>query len=135
LGAKVTAVNYLRAREFREKFKAVWHKTLITNELDAIVAPTTPMTATRIGEETVSIGGEARPIRALLLRLNQPANFVGVPAISVPCGLSREKLPVGLQLIGDWTEEAQLLEIGARLGCELAFQSRPDLKFAIGTSS
>jgi aspartyl-tRNA(Asn)/glutamyl-tRNA(Gln) amidotransferase subunit A len=130
MGTKVTAVSYLRAREFREEFKAVFHETLATNEIDALVAPTTAIAAPRIGEETVSIGGKHYPTRALLLRLNRPANLAGVPAISVPCGLTREKLPVGLQLIGDWTEEARLLEIAGRFERELAFVIRPDLKFA-----
>jgi aspartyl-tRNA(Asn)/glutamyl-tRNA(Gln) amidotransferase subunit A len=130
MGTKVTAVNYLQAREFREKFKAVFHATLAANEIDALLAPTTPIAAPRMGEVTVSIGGKNHPIRALLLKLNRPANFVGVPAISVPCGLTSEKLPVGLQVIGDWTDEALLLEIAGRFERELALVLRPDLKFA-----
>ena len=130
MGSKVTAVSYLKAREFREKFKAVFHETLAANEIDALVTPTTPIAAPPIGEETVSIGAASHPVRALLLRLNRPANLVGAPAISVPCGLTKEGLPVGLQLIGDWTEEARLLEIAARFERELAFAVRPDLRFA-----
>jgi aspartyl-tRNA(Asn)/glutamyl-tRNA(Gln) amidotransferase subunit A len=130
MGGKVTAVGYLRALEFREKFKAAFHETLAANEIDALVTPTTPIAAPRIGEETVSIGAENHPVRALLLRLNRPANLVGAPAISVPCGLTRDGLPVGLQLIGGWTEEARLLEIAARFERELALAVRPNLKFA-----
>jgi len=130
LGSKVTAVSYLRAREFREKFKAAFHETFAANELDALVTPTTPIAASRIGEETVSIGGKSHPVRALLLRLNRPANLVGAPAISVPCGLTRDKLPVGLQLIGDWTEESLLLEIASRFERESVFAVRPDPRFA-----
>jgi len=130
MGTKVTAVNYLQAREFREKFKAVFHETLAANEIDALVAPTTPIAAPRAGEDTVLIGTESHPIRPLLLKLNRPANLAGVPAISVPCGLTRERLPVGLQLIADWTEEARLLEIAGRFEHEFALVIRPDLKFA-----
>lgn len=130
MGSKVTAVSYLKAREFRDKFKAVFHETLAANGIDALVTPTTPVAAPRIGEETVSIGARNHPVRALLLRLNRPANLVGAPAISMPCDLTRDGLPVGLQLIADWTEEARLLEIAARFERELAFAHRPDLKFA-----
>jgi aspartyl-tRNA(Asn)/glutamyl-tRNA(Gln) amidotransferase subunit A len=111
LGSKVTAVRYLQAREFREKFKGLFHETMSANGIDALVAPTTPIAAPKIGEETVHIAGSEYPVRALLLRLNRPANLVGVPAISVPCGLTKNGLPLGLQIIGDWTDESLLLEI------------------------
>ncbi|MEQ1473373.1 MAG: amidase family protein, partial [Candidatus Acidiferrum sp.] len=47
--------------------------------------------------------------RALLLRLNRPANLAGVPAISVPCGFTSAGLPVGLQFIGSANGEDALL--------------------------
>jgi aspartyl-tRNA(Asn)/glutamyl-tRNA(Gln) amidotransferase subunit A len=126
LGTKVTAVRYLQAREFREKFKGLFHETMSANGIDALVAPTTPIAAPKIGEETVRIKGSDYPVRALLLRLNRPANIVGVPAISVPCGLTKTGLPVGLQFIGDWADEALLLEIAR--GFERAFPltARPE---------
>jgi aspartyl-tRNA(Asn)/glutamyl-tRNA(Gln) amidotransferase subunit A len=43
------------------------------------------------------------------LRLTFPGNLSGLPAISIPCGFSSEKLPIGLQLIGRRLEEATLL--------------------------
>jgi Asp-tRNA(Asn)/Glu-tRNA(Gln) amidotransferase A subunit family amidase len=43
--------------------------------------------------------------------MNRPANFTGHPAISVPCGFTRDKLPVGLQLIGPKFDESKLLRI------------------------
>jgi aspartyl-tRNA(Asn)/glutamyl-tRNA(Gln) amidotransferase subunit A len=113
MGTKVSAVTYLRALELREKFIAKFHEMLASNEIDALVAPTTPITATRIGEESVAIDGKDHLTRALLLRLNRPANLAGVPAISVSCGFTKEGLPVGLQFIGCVGQEALLLEIAA----------------------
>ena len=110
-GTKVPAVAYLQALELRDQFIAAFHVILQEEELDALVVPTTPITATRVGEESVAIKGSIHPTRALLLRLNRPANLAGVPAISVPCGLTENGLPVGLQFIGAVTEELLLLEL------------------------
>ena len=110
-GTKVPAVAYLQALELRDQFIAAFHVILQEEELDALVVPTTPITATRVGEESVAIKGSSQPTRALLLRLNRPANLAGVPAISVPCGLTENGLPVGLQFIGAVTEELLLLEL------------------------
>ena len=110
-GTKVPAVAYLQALELRDQFIAAFHVILEEEELDALVVPTTPITATRVGEESVAIKGSSHPTRALLLRLNRPANLAGVPAISVPCGLTENGLPVGLQFIGAVTEELLLLEL------------------------
>ena len=70
----------------------------------AIVAP-------RIDEKEVKIGRSKEIVRAALLRLTFPGNLSGLPAISLPCGFSAEKLPIGLQLIGRAFDEAALLRV------------------------
>jgi aspartyl-tRNA(Asn)/glutamyl-tRNA(Gln) amidotransferase subunit A len=125
LGAKVTAVDYLRAREFREKFKVLFHEALREAGVDALVVPTTPIAAPRIGEESSTIDGKAHATRALLLRLNRPANLIGVPAISIPCGMTSAGLPVGLQFIAGFANEALLLEIAQGFEAECGFHARP----------
>jgi aspartyl-tRNA(Asn)/glutamyl-tRNA(Gln) amidotransferase subunit A len=128
LGTKVTAVEYLNAMALREKFKAQMLEVFTANELDALVVPTTPITALCIGEDSIVIKGDAYPARALLLRLNRPANLAGVPAISVPCGLSKEGLPIGLQFIAAWKDEALLLAIAREFERRCNFTARPNLK-------
>jgi len=127
IGANVTAVDYLRARDMREKFKEQLLEVFTSNDLDALVVPTTPITATRIGEDSVLVNGTSYPTRALLLRLNRPANLAGVPAISVPCGLTKNGLPIGLQFISQWTEEALLLEIARSFEHACPLNSHPNL--------
>ena len=127
MGEKVTAVDYLKAMELREKFIAGFHLALLENEVDVIVAPTTPIIAPRIDEEKISIGGVEHNTRALLLRNNRPANLGGVPAISVPCGLTRQGLPAGLQLMAGVTDELLLLEIAARFEQASPLNARPKL--------
>jgi aspartyl-tRNA(Asn)/glutamyl-tRNA(Gln) amidotransferase subunit A len=110
MGAKVSAVAYLQARTQREKFKSSLLEVLSAHELDALVVPTTAIPAPKSGEDSVTIRGAVYSTRALLLRLNRPANLAGVPAISVPCGKTKAGMPIGLQFIAGWTEEALLLQ-------------------------
>jgi aspartyl-tRNA(Asn)/glutamyl-tRNA(Gln) amidotransferase subunit A len=125
MGTKVPAVAYLQALELRDQFIAAFHVILQEQELDALVVPTTPITATRVGEESVTIQGGNHATRALLLRLNRPANLAGVPAISVPCGLAENGLPVGLQFIGAVTDELLLLELARNFERACPLGARP----------
>jgi aspartyl-tRNA(Asn)/glutamyl-tRNA(Gln) amidotransferase subunit A len=109
-GHEMRAVDYLRSvakrREVEEDFSAAFE------HVDAILAPTSPIPAPRIGESGVRIAGQRETaVRAELLRFSRPANLTGQPAMSVPCGFTREGLPVGLQLIGPKWGEARLLSI------------------------
>ncbi len=109
LGRKVLAADYLHAldvkREITQEFDAVFEN------VDAILAPTLPIAAPRIGEKDVVIGGRKETVRSALVRLNRPANLTGHPAISIPCGFTRSGLPIGLQLIGPYRSESRLLSI------------------------
>jgi aspartyl-tRNA(Asn)/glutamyl-tRNA(Gln) amidotransferase subunit A len=77
-------------------------------EVDALVGPTAPTPAFKLGEKTED---------PLAMYLNDvftiPAPLAGVPALSVPCGFSAAGLPIGLQLTGRPFDEATLFRIGA----------------------
>jgi len=109
-GHDLRAVDYLRGvakrREIEEDFAAAFE------HVDVILAPTSPIPAPPIGASEVRVAGERETaVRAELLRLTRPANLTGQPAISIPCGFTREGLPVGLQLIAPKWAEARLLSI------------------------
>ena len=127
MGEKVSALEYLRALDLREKFIAGFHLALLENEVDALVTPTTPIAAPLIGEENVSIAGKDRSTRALLLRLNRPANLGGLPAISVPCGLTPSGLPAGLQFLTGVNGESLLLDLASRFEQSHPLNAHPDL--------
>jgi aspartyl-tRNA(Asn)/glutamyl-tRNA(Gln) amidotransferase subunit A len=110
-GTKVSGLDYLEAMDQRRSFISQLHEVMETEAIDALMVPTTPIAAPLIGEETIRVAQEDHPARALLLRLNRPANLAGLPAISVPCGLTAGGLPIGLQFIAAEGKEKLLLGI------------------------
>jgi len=108
---KVLAVEYLESQDQRRSFISQLRKVMEKEAIDALMVPTTPIAAPLIGEETIRVAQTDHPARALLLRLNRPANLAGVPAISVPCGFTAGGLPIGLQFIGAEHDEQLLLDI------------------------
>ena len=111
MGMKVLAVEYLEALDQRGSVIAQLREVMEKETIDALVVPTTPIAAPLIGEETTRVGNTDHPTRALLLRLNRPANLAGLPAITVPCGFTAEGLPMGLQFVGAKQSERLLLDI------------------------
>jgi aspartyl-tRNA(Asn)/glutamyl-tRNA(Gln) amidotransferase subunit A len=89
---------------------------------DLLVGPTSPTTAFRLGERTED------PLAMYLSDIfTIPSNLSGMPAISIPCGLAPDGLPVGLQLMGKFLDEATLLRAAYALERDLAFTARPPL--------
>jgi aspartyl-tRNA(Asn)/glutamyl-tRNA(Gln) amidotransferase subunit A len=127
MGTGISATAYLKALEAREKFIQQFHLAMTDADVDALVVPTTPIAAPLIGEESTPVGKENHPTRALLLRLNRPANLAGIPAISIPCGFTSSGLPVGLQLIGTVTDELLLLRIAQVAQAIMPALRRPKL--------
>jgi len=108
-GAKIPAHRYLAGFDVRKRLLAEFDAAF--ESVDAVVAPTVPVPAPPIGAESVRIDGEEIGARPAIVGHCRPANFTGLPAISVPCGFTGEGLPVGLQFIGRAFEEASLLRI------------------------
>jgi aspartyl-tRNA(Asn)/glutamyl-tRNA(Gln) amidotransferase subunit A len=93
---KAQKVRTLVTRDFEEAFRTV----------DAIVTPTSPTTAFRLGEKSND------PVAMYLADIyTVTADLAGIPALSVPCGKDRENLPIGLQIIGKHFDEATILRI------------------------
>jgi aspartyl-tRNA(Asn)/glutamyl-tRNA(Gln) amidotransferase subunit A len=113
LGTFVLSANYYDAyyskaqkvrRIIREKTKTLLEK------YDFILMPTTPTTAFKLGEHTDN------PVEMYLADLfSVQANVVGVPGISVPCGVDDSGLPIGLQVIANDFEESKLFQFSKLL--------------------
>lgn len=112
-GRLIPAIDYLQAqrlrRRFRAEFEAIW------KEVDCLAMPTTPNTAPRVGDLTVRLGGRDENVRLAATGLVRGINVVGLPALSMPCGLSSDGMPIGLQIVGPAFQEAAILRVGAAL--------------------
>ncbi len=83
---------------------------------DALILPTLPIPAPPLGANTVQVGATAEPVRNLMLRLTQPFNVTGHPAIAMPCGTTASGLPCSVQLVGRRMQTDALLRVA--LACE-----------------
>src|SRR5580698_7777141 len=93
---KAQKVRTLLVRDFEEAFKKV----------DAIVTPTSPTAAFKLGEKVDD------PLSMYLADIfTVTADLAGIPGISVPCGQTKENLPVGLQILGKHFDEATILRV------------------------
>ena len=93
---KAQRVRTLLTRDFEEAFKKV----------DAIVAPTSPTAAFKLGEKVDD------PLAMYLADIyTVTANLAGIPGISVPCGETKQRLPIGMQIFGKHFDEATILRL------------------------
>jgi aspartyl-tRNA(Asn)/glutamyl-tRNA(Gln) amidotransferase subunit A len=95
---------YLKAQKIRTLIKADFEEAFQT--CDAIIAPTAPTTAFKIGEKTLD------PLQMYLSDIcTISVNLAGLPALSLPCGFDLEGLPIGMQIIGKHFDECTILNI------------------------
>ncbi len=95
---------YLRAQKMRTLIRQDYEAAF--KQCDVIVTPTTPTPAFRFGEKVDN------PLQMYLNDMYTiPANLAGLPGISVPCGLSADGLPIGLQMVGRAFDERTLLRV------------------------
>src|SRR5579863_3995390 len=95
---------YLKAQKVRTLLTRDFEKAFA--EVDAIVTPTSPTAAFRLGEKSND------PLAMYLADIyTVTADLAGIPGISVPCGSTKEKLPIGLQILGKHFDEATILRL------------------------
>jgi aspartyl-tRNA(Asn)/glutamyl-tRNA(Gln) amidotransferase subunit A len=121
-GCFLSAADYVNAQRMRQVIVGEFHQ--IFEQVDCLLAPTTPTPAPRIGQNMVSFGDETEDTRLATTRLVRTANLTGFPALSLPCGFSSEGLPIGLEVTCRPFEEALLLRIGAALEDATEFHKR-----------
>ncbi len=121
-GALIPAPLVHKAQKFRRWY---FDRVLqLFDTVDAIVAPATPCTAPRIGQQTFVLDGAELPVRPNLGIYTQPISFIGLPAVAVPVPL--EPLPIGVQIIAaPWREDVALAIAYALERAGIAAAPRP----------
>jgi aspartyl-tRNA(Asn)/glutamyl-tRNA(Gln) amidotransferase subunit A len=120
-GAAYTSSEYILARrtqvELRRRFERFFE------EYHLLLTPATPIPAPPLE------GPDAVEQARRLTRFTAPFNLTGLPALSLPCGFTREGLPIGLQLVAAPWGEAGLLRAGYAYETATRWHTRkPDLK-------
>jgi aspartyl-tRNA(Asn)/glutamyl-tRNA(Gln) amidotransferase subunit A len=125
IGTYCLSAGYYDA--YYEKAQRV--RTLIINDFkkafgkyDVLISPTSPTTAFKIGERT------ADPLTMYLSDIcTIPVNLAGLPAISIPVGISSGRLPIGVQIIGNILREDNVLRTACSLEKAIGFTGKPEL--------
>jgi aspartyl-tRNA(Asn)/glutamyl-tRNA(Gln) amidotransferase subunit A len=115
---------YLKAMKVRTLIRRDFEQAF--DKVDVIVTPTSPTAAFRFGEKT------ERPLQMYLSDIfTVTLNLAGLPGLSVPCGLTGDRLPIGLQVIGRRFDEATILRLAAAIEAGVGFnRARPALPIA-----
>ncbi len=109
---KASQVRTLIKEDFLNAFK----------QCDFIITPVSPTPAFKIGEKTDD------PLQMYLSDIYTiPINLAGVPAISLPGGLSKDRLPIGLQIIGPHFSEIELFKVAYQFEQALGMKEKPEL--------
>ena len=104
-GAMTPATFVNKAQKFRRWYRDEVLK--LFKEVDAILAPATPITAPLLGQQTFMLGDVELPVRANLGLYTQPISFIGLPVVAVPVVL--DPLPIAVQIIAaPWCEDIAL---------------------------
>jgi Asp-tRNA(Asn)/Glu-tRNA(Gln) amidotransferase A subunit family amidase len=107
-GAEITTAAYIeKRRELEMRRRAA---SAIFTDVEVVVTPATPVVAPTLAE-LADEPDQLRRRELTMLRNTRPFNVLGLPAISVPCGLTSAGLPVGLQIAGPPGGEAVVLQV------------------------
>ncbi len=109
LGAMLPAIDYIKAQRARSAFNMQVSQVL--QKFDILLAPSTPISAPKLGQTSVMIEGKEESALFLLPRLTRSFNISGSPTISVPCGFTSSNMPIGVQLAGRLFDEATVLRV------------------------
>ena len=108
---------YLKAQKVRTLIRGDFSAAF--KSVDAIISPTSPVPAFKLGEKIDD------PLAMYLMDVfTLPCNLAGLPGLSVPCGFTQSKLPIGLQILGRPFDEALILRIARAFEREHDFHRR-----------
>ena len=129
LDDEVTAARYKEAiDQLRPQLQQNYSCYFASHNVEAIVFPTTPLAAARIGEDRkTKVNGKEVPTFETYIRNMSPGSNVGIPGLTLPVGLTTDGLPVGLSLDGPAGSDRVLLSIGLAIEAQEPTLPPPNL--------
>lgn len=126
-GRRYAATDLVEAQNIRTAyFRKVQD---LFERVDAIASPTLSAPPLPVGTDPlapITIEGRAfSGLRGAWYPYTYPFNLTGHPALSLPCGLTQDGLPLGLQLVGRWHEDHLLLDLAEKFESAIGFTARP----------
>jgi len=122
-GASVTGTEYARALGYRDRLRGQFDD--IFDRFDVLLSPTVAVPAFPVRERPDTIAGKAVNPFWGFLPFTFPINMVGLPAASIPCGLSEAGLPIGLHIVGRRGDEETVLAVSAAFERTGVWSSQP----------
>jgi aspartyl-tRNA(Asn)/glutamyl-tRNA(Gln) amidotransferase subunit A len=109
-GQYIPAYAYVNAQRVRQQDQQEWER--IYREIDLLISPTTVVPAFPVGQQMIQFGAELVDprIHGTLTYMTSPGDFNGYPAVSLPCGFTADRLPVGFQIQGKPFDELRIFQ-------------------------
>ena len=120
LAQNLLAEQYVRAKRFIETYRRDTQKVFA--DVDVLLTPATPAIAPKIGVNQVSIGSYSEPAGNAITRFTSFFNMTGHPAITFPCGMHSEGLPIAAQLVGRHNTDEDLLGVACLVEQEMGIK-------------
>uniref|UniRef100_UPI00398EC77F uncharacterized protein n=1 Tax=Pristiophorus japonicus TaxID=55135 RepID=UPI00398EC77F len=127
LASKFTALDYIQAN--RQRSRTMQFLKEIFNDVQCIITPAIPCTAPASEPSDFRTGCSDFRTMFCTIRYMQLANLTGIPSLVVPVGYSSSSLPINLQIMGKWWDEAILFRVGMKVEQFRAETKKPQIYY------
>ncbi|MCC6265823.1 MAG: amidase [Bryobacterales bacterium] len=122
-GLLISAVDYHHAQRLRARWMQEMES--LFEECDLLLTPASPVVAPLIDDPFADLGGDRVDARSAISRYLRSFNFLGLPAMTLPCGTDGQGMPVAVQLVGAFAEDEFVLRASMLLEPLLEFTAEP----------